>query len=147
VEVLPGRVTHRAWTGWEDEHSNFTPGFLVPANHVVVAAAAAALYHATAREPRVRQWKFGTDGGHSCGTHGIPTIGFAPGDEALAHTNRERLALAPAREAFDAYPALIRAVQGALAPEFGITPQGLSFAGPAHEATAPFLEIVMAPTL
>jgi putative selenium metabolism hydrolase len=115
VEVLPGRVTHRAWTGWEDEHSNFTPGYLIPDDHPVVLAAAAAVRGATGRAPRVRQWKFGTDGGHSCGTTGIPTLGYAPGDEALAHTNRERLALAQAREVYDAYPALIRGVQAALA--------------------------------
>jgi succinyl-diaminopimelate desuccinylase len=120
VEVLPGRAVHRAWTGWTDEHSNFTPGFLLPDGHPVVEAAAEALRRATGRDPVVRQWKFGTDGGHSCGTHGVPTIGYAPGVEALAHTNRECLDLAAAREAFDAYPALIRAVQAALAWTHGI---------------------------
>jgi succinyl-diaminopimelate desuccinylase len=45
----------------------------------------------------------------------VPTIGYAPGVEALAHTNRERLELASARQAFDASPALIRGVQAALA--------------------------------
>lgn len=125
VEVLPGRVTHRAWTGWEDEHSNFTPGFLLPDEHPVVEAAVAALRAATGTTPAVRQWKFGTDGGHSCGTHGIPTIGYAPGQETLAHTNRERLDLAQARRAFDAYPALIRGVQAVLAQARGIPLQGL----------------------
>ncbi|HEV2735706.1 MAG TPA: hypothetical protein VGV85_12750, partial [Longimicrobiaceae bacterium] len=115
VEVLPGRATHRAWTGWVDEHSNFTPGYLLPDDHPVVRAAAAAVRDATGREPAIRQWKFGTDGGHTCGTHGVPTIGFAPGVEALAHTNRECLDLASARLAYDAYPALIRSVQAALA--------------------------------
>jgi putative selenium metabolism hydrolase len=117
VEVLPGRATHRAWTGWVDEHSNFTPGYLLPDDHPVVRAAAAAVRDATGREPAIRQWKFGTDGGHSCGTHGVPTIGFAPGEEALAHTNRECLDLASARLAYDAYPALIRSVQAALAAD------------------------------
>lgn len=126
VEVHPGLVTHRAWTGWEDEHSNFTPGFLMPADHPVVRAAAGALRGATGREPRIRQWKFGTDGGHSCGTHGVPTIGFAPGLEALAHTNQERLELASARLAFDAYPELIRAVQAALTAARGIPIQALA---------------------
>lgn len=115
VEVIPGRVTHRAWTGWEDEHSNFTPGYLLADDHPVVAAASAALEGALGRRPTIRQWRFGTDGGHSCGTHGVPTIGFAPGEEALAHTNRERLDLASARVAYEAYPALIRGVQAALA--------------------------------
>lgn len=113
VEVLPGRATHRAWTGWVDEHSNFTPGFLMRDDHPVVRAAAEALCAATGRTPTVRTWKFGTDGGHTCGTHGVPTIGYAPGEESLAHTNRERLELASARLAFDAYPTLIRSVQAA----------------------------------
>ncbi|HEX8391567.1 MAG TPA: M20/M25/M40 family metallo-hydrolase [Longimicrobium sp.] len=125
VEVLPGRVTHRAWTGWEDEHSNFTPGFLMPGEHPVVEAAASALRQALGRETTIRQWKFGTDGGHSCGTHGIPTIGFAPGMELLAHTNRERLELAEARKAFDAYPVLIREVQAALVAARGLALRGV----------------------
>jgi succinyl-diaminopimelate desuccinylase len=141
VEVLPGRATHRAWTGWVDEHSNFTPGFLLADDHPVVEAAARALHATTARAPAIRQWKFGTDGGHSCGTHGVPTIGFAPGVEALAHTNRERLDLASARTAFDAYPALIRGVQDALEAARGIPVQGvvtgaLDAAGPAAPALA-----------
>ncbi len=114
VHVLPGRAVFRAWTGYVEENSNFTPSFLVPADHPVVAAAAAALRQATSAAPAVRQWSFGTDGGHACGTHGIPAIGYAPGDEALAHTCRERLELSSARTAFDAYPPLIRAVQDAV---------------------------------
>jgi succinyl-diaminopimelate desuccinylase len=137
VEALPGRVTHRAWTGWEDEHSNFTPGFLMRDDHPVVRAAADALRRATGREPRLRQWKFGTDGGHSCGTHGVPTIGFAPGVEALAHTNRERLELRSARAAFDAYPALIRAVHGALVAGRAIPIPRLPLAGPGEAAVPP----------
>jgi succinyl-diaminopimelate desuccinylase len=115
VEVLPGRATHRAWTGWTDEHSNFTPGFHMPDGHPVVQAAQRSLRASLGRAPAIRPWRFGTDGGHACGTHGVPTLGFAPGREALAHTNRERLELAPARAAFGAYPALIRAVQDVLA--------------------------------
>jgi putative selenium metabolism hydrolase len=137
VEVLPGRETHRAWTGWEDEHSNFTPGFLMRDDHPVVQAAAGAIRRATGREPRIRQWKFGTDGGHSCGTHGVPTIGFAPGVEALAHTNRERLELRPARAVFDAYPALIRAVQEALMAGRAIPIPRLVLAGTGEGAAVP----------
>jgi len=137
VEVLPGRVTHRAWTGWVDEHSNFTPGFLMDDDHPVVQAAAGAVRAATGSEPTIRQWKFGTDGGHTCGTHGVPTIGYAPGAEALAHTNRERLELAAARRVFDAYPALIRSVQAALAAARGIPVQGLSLERASLVTTVP----------
>jgi succinyl-diaminopimelate desuccinylase len=127
VEVLPGRATHRAWTGWVDEHSNFTPGFLMDDGHPVVKAAAEALRETMGVAPVIRQWKFGTDGGHTCGTHGVPTIGFAPGTEALAHTNRERLELESARVAFDAYPALIRAVQDALVAQRAVPVEPFDF--------------------
>ena len=129
VEVLPGRATHRAWTGWEDEHSTFTPGFLVADEHPVVRAAVEAIRAETGHAPRTRPWQFGTDGGHACGTHGVPTIGYAPGWEALAHTSRERLELDSARVAFDAYPALIRAVQAALAGARGIPVHDAALAG------------------
>jgi hypothetical protein len=46
--------------------------------------------------------------------HGIPTIGYAPGEERYAHTNRERLALDQAELVYNAYPALIRAVAQAI---------------------------------
>jgi len=137
VEVLPGRATFRAWTGLVEESSNFTPGFLLPDDHPVVRAAAEALGAATGRAPAIRPWKFGTDGGHSCGTHGVPTIGFAPGVEALAHTNRERLDLASARAAYDAYPALIRAVQDALVAARGIPLQRLPVTRPEPIRMAP----------
>jgi succinyl-diaminopimelate desuccinylase len=133
VEMLPGRAVFRAWTGWGEESSNFTPGFLTPDEHPVVQAAAEALRAATGVAPKIRPWKFGTDGGHTCGTHGIPTIGFAPGREALAHTTRERLELDSARRAFDAYPALIRAVQGALMATKGMPVQGLAISNPVVE--------------
>jgi succinyl-diaminopimelate desuccinylase len=132
VEVLPGRAEFHAWTGYVEENSNFTPGFLLDDAHPVVEAAAQALRRALGRTPDIRPWKFGTDGGHSCGTHAVPTIGFAPGREALAHTNRECLDLAEARVAFDAYPALIRAVQAALAQARGIPLHALAVAVPAR---------------
>jgi hypothetical protein len=58
--------------------------------------------------------KCATDGGWTCGVHGIPTIGFAPGEERYAHTNRERLDLEEARWSLERYPELVLAVQGAL---------------------------------
>jgi hypothetical protein len=47
--------------------------------------------------------------------HGVPTVGFAPGEERFAHTNRERLDVEEARWAFGRYPSLIVALQRALA--------------------------------
>jgi putative selenium metabolism hydrolase len=104
----------RTWTGLEEERRLFTPGFLLDPEHPIVRAAARTVASATRRAPAVRPWTFATDGGHACGVFGIPTIGFAPGEERFAHTNRERLAITDARTAWHAYPALIAAVQDAL---------------------------------
>jgi acetylornithine deacetylase/succinyl-diaminopimelate desuccinylase-like protein len=99
----------------EDERLLFTPGFLLDSAHPVAVSAAAAIAEAMGREPALRPWTFATDGGHACGVHGIPAIGYAPGEERHAHTSTERLSLSEARAAYDAYPALIEAVQRAAA--------------------------------
>jgi putative selenium metabolism hydrolase len=104
----------RTYTGKTRERRMFTPGFLMKEDHPVVAAAVRTVEASTGRRPAMRPWSFATDGGHSCGVHDIPTIGFAPGEERYAHTNRERLELGSAQVAYEAYPQLIRAVQAAV---------------------------------
>lgn len=103
----------RTFTGLERDRDMFTPGYLLPADHPVAVAAARAVRTGLGREPALRAWTFATDGGHTCGEHGIPTIGFAPGEERFAHTNRERLDIAQARAVYEAYPLVIRAVMDA----------------------------------
>jgi putative selenium metabolism hydrolase len=100
----------RTWTGREDERRLFTPGFLLDPDEPIVRAAARSITRSTGRAPTLRPWAFATDGGHTCGVHGIPSIGYAPGEERFAHTNRERLELESARVAFQALPDLIRSV-------------------------------------
>jgi acetylornithine deacetylase/succinyl-diaminopimelate desuccinylase-like protein len=116
VEVRLTREPQRTWTGVAAEHEMFSPGFLLSPDHPVVRAAAAAVGRRNgSRGPaEVRPWTFATDGGWTCGVHGIPTIGFAPGEERYAHTNRERLDLEEARWSLERYPELVLAVQKAL---------------------------------
>jgi succinyl-diaminopimelate desuccinylase len=115
VEVRYSTELQRTYTGVEREHRMFTLGYRIPASHPGGRTAAAAPTPHLSDAPAIRPWRFATDGGHTCGRFGIPTVGFAPGEERWAHTNRERLELAPAREVFAAYPAVIRAVQAAVA--------------------------------
>jgi acetylornithine deacetylase/succinyl-diaminopimelate desuccinylase-like protein len=106
----------RTYTGLAEERALFTPGFLMPADAPVVLAAAAAVGRrdGASGPAEIRPWRFATDGGWSCGVHGIPTVGFAPGEERYAHTNRERLAVDEARWGFERYGQLVPAVQTAL---------------------------------
>src|SRR5690606_39724358 len=62
------------YTGRSRRRSFFAPGFLLSRDHAIVRAAARALHAATGRPPAIRPWTFATDGGHTCGTFGIPTI-------------------------------------------------------------------------
>jgi succinyl-diaminopimelate desuccinylase len=91
-----------------------TNGFLMADSHPVVNAAVQAVRDVTGHTPAVRPWTFGTDGGYPCGVYGIPTIGYAPGNEVYSHTNRERLDLDSARIAYEVYPVLVRHLQEAL---------------------------------
>jgi acetylornithine deacetylase/succinyl-diaminopimelate desuccinylase-like protein len=114
-EVRLARERQRTYTAWEEEVDLHTPGFLMDREHPVVRAAARAAGRRVGAGPAaVRAWGFATDGGWSCGVHGIPTVGFAPGEERFAHTNRERLEVEEARWAFARYPGLIVAIQRAL---------------------------------
>jgi acetylornithine deacetylase/succinyl-diaminopimelate desuccinylase-like protein len=115
LDVRYSTERQRTWTGVERDRRMYTPGFLMRPDAPVVRAAVHAVATTTGRTPAVRPWTFATDGGHTCGVHGIPTIGFAPGEERYAHTNTERLELGAARVAWEAYPHLIAAVQNAAA--------------------------------
>jgi putative selenium metabolism hydrolase len=117
VEVAMSQEHQRTYTGYEEVRDLFTPGFLLGTDHAIARAGARAV--GRREDPdvpaAVRPWAFATDGGWSSGVHGIPTVGFAPGEERFAHTNRERLDLEEARWTFGRYPELVLAVQGALA--------------------------------
>ena len=114
-EVRMASERQRTYTGVEEERSLFTPGFLMSEEDPVVVAAAAAVGRrdGTASAATIRPWQFATDGGWSRGVHGIPTIGFAPGEEHYAHTNRERIEVEEARWGFERHGDLIAAVQRA----------------------------------
>jgi putative selenium metabolism hydrolase len=110
------RERQRTYTGVEEDVSFLSPSFLMRPDHPVVQAATEAAGRRDGGGPAAaRPWQFATDGGWSSGVHGVPTIGFAPGEERYAHTNRERLDLEEARWAYERYPHVIAAVQRAVA--------------------------------
>jgi putative selenium metabolism hydrolase len=115
-EVRMASELQRTYTGLEEGRNLLTPGFLMAEDHPMIVAAAAAVGQRGGVGPaKVRPWQFATDGGWSCGVHGIPTVGFAPGEERFAHTNRERIDVEEARWGFERYPLLIAAAQEAIA--------------------------------
>lgn len=115
-EVRMAAELQRTYTGLVEDKNLLTPGFLMDADDPMVVAGAEAVGRRDGAGPAtIRPWQFATDGGWSCGVHGIPTVGFAPGEERFAHTNRERIDVEEARWGYARYPHLIAALQEALA--------------------------------
>ena len=54
---------------------------------------AGAVTEVTGHAPRISRWGFSTNGVATMGRHGIPSVGFAPGREELAHTTEEWVAV------------------------------------------------------
>lgn len=113
VEVGIASVHQRTYTGFERSREMFSPGFLMDPEDPAVQAAASAVGRrdGTDGPARVRPWRFATDGGWTRGVHGVPTIGFAPGEEHFAHTNRERISVDEFRWGLERYPHLVAALQ------------------------------------
>jgi succinyl-diaminopimelate desuccinylase len=107
VEISTTRLT--TYTGLQEDFPAIFPSFLLAEDDPIIQTAHATLVKVLGRDEGIDIWSFATDGGHLM-TAGIPTIGFGPGDETLAHTNQERINLAQMEEAVVAYAALVLAL-------------------------------------
>ncbi len=87
--VIPDQ-TFETYTGHLFTAPAVFPSFALPADHPLVTVARHLLSQTLEREVSVTTWQFATDGGHLMEA-GVPTIGFAPGDENLAHTAHEHI--------------------------------------------------------
>lgn len=102
--AIPSRA-RRSWTGYEAEFPADNPAFVLPVDHPALRSAADVLEEPLGRRPPIGVWGFATDGGHFA-REGHTVVGFGPGDERLAHTVRESLAVAELEEAVEACAAL-----------------------------------------
>lgn len=107
VTIPPTEFT--TYTGLYDTLPTITPSFLIDANDPLTQAAQTALTTLFERDSPLDIWQFATEGGRLMAA-GIPTLGFGPGNELLAHTNQERLSLTELQEALVAYPTLVLAL-------------------------------------
>lgn len=105
-----------SYTGLTMEIPASNPAYVVPVDHPAVPAAREILEEALDRVVPLGVWRFATDGGHFS-LEGLVCLGFGPGDELLAHTNREHVALSALQEALDGNEGLARALDArVLAP-------------------------------
>ncbi len=90
IEVLHYEAV--SWRGYKAGQEKYYPTWVLDEDHPLVQAAVKAATLANGRKPKVTKWDFSTNGVATMGHHKIPTIGYAPGLEELAHTTDEWIA-------------------------------------------------------
>ncbi len=91
VEVLEYKET--AYTGLEYGMEKYYPTWKMPEDHEMVQLGVKIFKNLFNKEPKVDKWTFSTNGIMTNGVYGIPTIGFGPGNEVLAHAPNEKVAI------------------------------------------------------
>jgi len=71
----------------------YYPTWKIPEDHTLVQTGVNTFYKLFGEQPKVDKWTFSTNGVVINGIHGIPTIGFGPGNEILAHAPNEKVAI------------------------------------------------------
>ena len=91
VEVL--QYLENAYTGKKYGMEKHYPTWTVAADHPAVTLAEDVFRSLFQAEPRVDKWTFSTNAVAINGIHGIPCIGFGPGNEVAAHAPDEKIAI------------------------------------------------------
>jgi putative selenium metabolism hydrolase len=91
VEVTGYRAT--SYTGYQCHTREFYPAWVIASDHPLVQAAVRAAQAQLRRRPQITCWGFSTEGIYTAGQANIPTVGFGPGKEELAHTADEHVQL------------------------------------------------------
>ena len=80
-----------SWRGTRAQQDKYYPTWVLDEDHPLVQGVAAAAAEVLGSRPAISRWHFSTNGVATMGLYGIPTVGFAPGREELAHTTQERV--------------------------------------------------------
>ena len=80
-----------AFTGNHYGMEKYYPTWKIPADHIAVTTGEKAFEELFGKKPLVDKWTFSTNGIALNGMYAVPTIGFGPGNEVLAHAPDEKV--------------------------------------------------------
>jgi putative selenium metabolism hydrolase len=110
VDVSAYRAT--SYTGYECHTREFYPPWVIAGDHPLVEATVRAAQAQLKRRPQITRWSFSTEGVYTAGEASIPTVGFGPGKEAVAHTADEHIRLEDVYSAAGVYAQLAARLLG-----------------------------------
>ena len=94
-----------SYTGLRYPMEKYYPTWVLDESHPLARASVAAFESLWHKPPVVDKWTFSTNGVGSMGLMGVPTIGFGPGEEEVAHSVTERVPIRHLVEAAQFYAA------------------------------------------
>ena len=94
-----------SYTGLRYPMEKYYPTWVLDEAHPLAQAAIRTYRELWDRAPVVDKWTFSTNGVASMGLMGVPTIGFGPGEEEVAHSVGERIPIHHLVEAAQFYAA------------------------------------------
>jgi putative selenium metabolism hydrolase len=103
IEILNYEVP--SYTGLRYPMEKYYPTWVLDESHPLAQAAINTYRDLWDRPPVVDKWTFSTNGVVSMGLKGVPTIGFGPGEEEVAHSVGERVPIRHLVEAAQFYAA------------------------------------------
>ncbi|MBN2175526.1 MAG: YgeY family selenium metabolism-linked hydrolase [Bacteroidales bacterium] len=89
VSILEYR--EKAFTGLEYGMEKYYPTWKMEPDHPIVQTGEKAYEALYGKKPVIDKWTFSTNGVTINGMYGIPTIGFGPGNEVMAHAPNEKV--------------------------------------------------------
>ena len=101
-----------SYTGLRYPMEKYYPTWVLEESDPLAVAAVATFVTLWDRQPVVDKWTFSTNGVASMGLKGVPTIGFGPGEEEVAHSVLERVPiqhLVDAAQFYAAFPLMYTA--------------------------------------
>jgi len=91
AEVVLRNYSSKSWTGYLAEQESYFPTWVLDENHPLVKSGMAAAEKVNPIPPKLGVWTFSTNGVATMGRLGIPTIGYGPSREELAHSVNEKV--------------------------------------------------------